>query len=220
MLPSHALGAGLRETRGDDQQRAYAGGRALSGDADDLLGGDRDDGHLDCALDLSDRAIRGQRLDDLGVVVHRVDGTGELGGQEVVQISPPIVPRRRDAPITASERGSRKLRTAATAATRSRFRIARSRPATVTLAARFKRVRNRPELYRESACTEHIDHPVVLRQHLRDERGDPVLVGHLGHGPKHRPGRASAREPQGLCERRQLSAYTAMMSSVDSTPSG
>ncbi len=36
------------------------------------------------------------------------------------RISAPIVPRRRDAPITATVRGCRKLRTAATAAIRSR----------------------------------------------------------------------------------------------------
>jgi hypothetical protein len=36
------------------------------------------------------------------------------------RISAPIVSRRREAPITATERGSRKLRTAATEAIRSR----------------------------------------------------------------------------------------------------
>ena len=36
------------------------------------------------------------------------------------RISPPIVPRRRDAPTTATERGARNRRTAATAAVRSR----------------------------------------------------------------------------------------------------
>jgi hypothetical protein len=39
---------------------------------------------------------------------------------KLCRISPPTVPRRRDAPTTATERGSRNHLTAATAATRSR----------------------------------------------------------------------------------------------------
>ena len=38
----------------------------------------------------------------------------------------------------------------------------------------------RLDLDRKAAAPEHLDHPVVLRQDLGDELGEPVFLGHLG----------------------------------------
>ena len=69
--------------------------------------------------------------------------------------------------MTATERGSSKLRTAATAASRSRSsklldRVSGERRRQLDL----DRVGARAELDREAALAEDVDHPVVVRQHL------------------------------------------------------
>ena len=84
-LPSRSFLADLGESGRDHQHRPHAGGGALARNPDHPLGGDDDHSQLDPSGDLADRAVRGQRLDDIRLLVDRVDRAVEFSRQEVVK---------------------------------------------------------------------------------------------------------------------------------------
>ena len=119
-LPVPTLPAGLAKPGRDHQQRPHPRVRALAGHVDDPRG--RHDHHRQVhrRRDLPDGAVGREPLQRVGM---RVDGYSAPLNPPAIRlckISPPIVPRRRDAPTTATERGARNRLTAATAAVRSR----------------------------------------------------------------------------------------------------
>jgi hypothetical protein len=91
--------------------------------------------------------------------------------------SPPTVPRRREAPTTATARGRRKLLEALRRALAEGGRQ-----------LDVDRAGLGGGLDREAALAEDLDHAVVLRHHLGEEGLDPVLLGDLGEvGEQDRP---------------------------------
>ena len=119
-LPRLALRAVFAEAGREHHERANTFERACPRGLRDKRRGDGDDGQLDRSGDVCDGCVGSPAGDGLRVRVDRIDRAGERAGDEVADDRPPTLTRRREAPITAIEAGSRTWRTAATAAIRSR----------------------------------------------------------------------------------------------------
>jgi hypothetical protein len=177
-LPSRSLLAGLRKPRGDHEQCAHIGARALACHPDDMLSGDDDDRELDSARDLADRVVGGNRLDDVCVLVDGVDGAVELGGQQVVEDlstdgpAPPRRPDHRHGPrLEEAAHGGHRRDPLALLKARERFGGERGGQRDLDRLAR------RAQLHRKAALTEHLDHAMVGGEHLGGEGRDTVLLG-------------------------------------------
>ena len=162
---------------------AHAGGRALARDVDHLLGGHGHHRQLDRAGNVAHRAV-GRAATGPRRPVSLTAYTAPLNSaaSRLCRISPPIVPRRRDAPITATERGSRKLAHGGHRRRSARApRTARPPPPTATSAAR---PRSHPGVERSSTGKPLSRKTSIIRwlcgSTSRDERRDPVLLGDLG----------------------------------------
>ena len=96
------------------------------------------------------------------------------------RISPPIVLRRGEAPITATDSGASTLRTAATAAVRSRSSNRSIAAGDSEVGSSISSTSGaRPDLDREPALAEDVDHAVVVGKNLGHKGRDAVLLGHL-----------------------------------------
>ena len=96
--------------------------------------------------------------------------------------SPPTVPRRREAPITATDRGLQEARRPAATAAPARARRSAASVAgdsdagsSTTSASSLARDRSG-----KAALPEDVEHPAVVAQHLGVQRRDPLLVRALG----------------------------------------
>ncbi len=180
-LARGALPPGLGEARGHHQERPRPRRGAVARGGDHPLGGHREDRQIDRAREPLDRPVGAHRLDHVGVLVDRVDRAGEARAQQVAEDLPadrPPLPRGADQRDRsrleeASHRGHGGDPLALLEAADS---LGGERGGELDL----ERVRNRAVRDREAALAEYVDHPVVVRQHLRDEGRDPLLLGYLG----------------------------------------
>ena len=81
---------------------------------------DTDDGEIDRIGNVGDGAVATHPCDGLAVAVDGVRRARELAVQDVAKSSPPIVPRREEAPSTATDCASKNGRSDATTAVWSR----------------------------------------------------------------------------------------------------
>ncbi len=172
---------GLGEAHGDDEQRAHAGGGTVAGDLDDVFRRHDDDRELDRSRNVADRVVRRKRLDDIGLRVDRVDDPLELRAEEVAQ----HLGADGSPPTGGADDGDRLgLQEALDGGDRG-HPLALLESLLGDIGERGgqldrDRVRRRVQVDREAALPEHVDHPVVVRQHLGGERGDVVHLGDAG----------------------------------------
>ena len=107
VLARTALRADLGEAGRQDDERAHALRRALAGGLDHRRRGHRDDGELDVALDVGERADR-RPAGDLPVArIDEVQRPREASGEEVAHDLAAHRSGPADAPMTATEAGRR-----------------------------------------------------------------------------------------------------------------
>ena len=112
-----------------DAERAHARRERVVRGGEHRASGHADEGEIDRRLDARERAsLPGTSLDGLARAVDRNDGPAKCPASTLRKSSPPIVPRRADAPYTATLAGARNARSdAATPRDRDRRPGRRSR---------------------------------------------------------------------------------------------
>ena len=154
---------------------------ALVRHRDHVGSGDGDEGELDVTRDFGDRRVRGDALDDGSLRVHRVDHAAEGLRDQVPEESATDrfrVSRGADHGAgTWLQEGAHRVRRRGTLT----FLVLLQRP----FGDRggeldLDLTRLGADGGHEARIAEHADHPMVLGQDLRRERGDPGPAGGLG----------------------------------------
>ncbi len=180
-LPGDALPADLGEPGRDHDDGLDALLRAGPRDVHRRRGGDHEHREVHRARDVTDRAVGRDRLDDIGIRVHGVDRAGEAPAQQVVE------ELAADGPAAARgpDHGHRGGVEEAPHGGGSRALLAPFEPISSRSRQRRReldedRARLGAQARREAALVEDPEHPGVLGEDIRAERGDARFLRPLG----------------------------------------